>query len=166
MIKIKTILFLFAFFVFCFLGCGQNEKYKNEIIEPKCISTQMPCLINSSIGDFSILFNVEPVFTENPFDIVLISKSKLPIKSISAHMEGKNMFMGKIPLFFEINQVKKESYEKVNPTYYVANTMLGSCSEENMRWIILFEITIENQQGIDVIENFSIEFDSVQTTSS
>lgn len=162
MIKIKTISFLLTFFIFCFFGCGESEKVKISMKEPKCISTQTPCLIKSPSGFFSVLFNIEPVVTENPFDIVLISESKYTIKKVSAYMEGKNMFMGKIPLFFELKSAESETLNKGKRMRYLATTMLGSCSEAKMRWVILFEIIIEKPQGGNVIERFSVEFDSVQ----
>ncbi|XPF95165.1 hypothetical protein ACM9HF_03895 [Colwellia sp. RE-S-Sl-9] len=162
MIKIKTIPFVLVFLVFCFFGCEQNKKAKIEMRELKCISTQTPCLIKSPSGNFSVLFNIEPVVTENPFDIVLISESKYSIQKVSAYMEGKNMFMGKIPLFFELKLAENEPYYQGQKMRYVANTMLGSCSEENMRWIILFEVILDTPQGKNIIERFSVEFDSVQ----
>lgn len=155
MIKISTIKCLGVFFIFFFVGCGQNEKLKTSLIKPKCLTSQSACIIESTYGDFSILFNVDSIITENEFDIVLISHSHHQIKSISAHMEGKNMFMGKIPLFFEPSQGEKT-------TTLIARTMLGSCSEENMRWVILFIVNKIKKNGEIVNERFSVEFDSVR----
>lgn len=38
--------------------------------------------------------------------------------------------------------------------------MLGSCSEENMRWVILFTVDKIKKNGEVVNEQFSVEFDS------
>ena len=143
------------FFLFIFAGCEQNEQATSPLIEPKCLSSQSACLITSTYGDFSILFNVDSIFTENEFDIVLVSHSHHQIKSISAHIEGKNMFMGKIPLFF-----KPDNNETT--IKYITKTMLGSCSEENMRWVIFFTIDKIKENGKVVNEQFSVEFDSVR----
>lgn len=151
--KISTIKCLALFFIFFFVGCGQNEKQKVSFIKPKCLTSQSACIIKSTYGDFSVLFNVDSVITENEFDIVLISHSHHQIKSISAHIEGKNMFMGKIPLFFE-------PYQYEQTTQLIARTMLGSCSEENMRWVILFTVDKIKKNGEVVNEQFSVEFDS------
>ena len=143
------------FFLFIFAGCEQNEQAIPPFIEPKCLSSQSACLITSTYGDFSILFNVDSVFTENEFDIVLVSHSHHQIKSISAHIEGKNMFMGKIPLYFKLDKNDKT-------IKYITKTMLGSCSEENMRWVIFFTIDKIKENGKVVNEQFSVEFDSVR----
>lgn len=167
-------LLLWAFLA---LGCEQRKE-ESSTIEPKCISSQSACVIKSVSGDFSILFNRESIITENPFEITLISDSKYIIKNISAHIEGKNMFMGKIPLFFEylpnenkkqesnISRVNVEQSELIESNdinqnkMYVANTMLGSCSEEHMRWIIYFTVSLTTTQGKIKTENFNIEFNS------
>ena len=40
--------------------------------------------------------------------------------------------------------------------------MLGSCSEEKMRWVIYFKITLEDPNGESLIEHFTVEFDSLR----
>jgi hypothetical protein len=166
-------------FAFISLGCEQQKEEQTPIIEPKCISNQSACVIKLVSGEFSILFNRDPIITETGFDIFLISKSKHVIKNISAHMEGKNMYMGKIPLFFEPSsnhknqefngfKVNDEEVELTDPHLilrnksYIANTMLGSCSEENMRWVIYLTLSLVTIQGEEVIERFSVEFNSIR----
>ena len=155
MIKINTVKYLSVFFLFILTGCEQNKKSTPPLIEPKCLTSQSACKIKSTDGDFSILFNVDSIFTENEFEIVLVSHGHHQIKSISAHIEGKNMFMGKIPLFF-----KPEKNEKT--IKYITKTMLGSCNEENMRWVIFFTINKIKESGEVVDEKFLVEFDSVR----
>lgn len=181
MFKIKTVLSFVTLMVFAFigLGCEPQRQEKSSIIEPKCISNQSACVIKSVSGEFSILFNRDPIITETGFDIFLISKSKHVIKNISAHMEGKNMYMGKIPLFFETASNPKnkelngsnnndleveliESDSTLQNKTYIANTMLGSCSEKNMRWIIYITLSLTTAQGEEIQERFNVEFDSVR----
>lgn len=155
---------LMSLLIFC-LGCEQNEDLHKNIIEPKCINNQSICEKSVMSGDFSILFNVEPVITETPFDISFVYNGKYRIKNITAHMEGKNMFMGKVPLFFEHQKNKHNAAPNdhdVDNVTHRANTMLGSCSEEQMRWIIFFKVTLENFKKELVLEEFTVEFDSVR----
>jgi len=178
--KIKPVLYLLMLLLtaLAVLSCEQQKQDHASTITPKCISSQNTCVINLRSGEFSILFNKDPVITDTPFDIFLVSDGRSIIKNISAHMEGKNMFMGKIPLFFDylsdenknqelndfkVNVPESESIES-NAVFrketYIANTMLGSCSEENMRWIIYFTISLETTLGEMKTENFNIEFNS------
>ena len=221
MFKIRAVHSSLVFILCLCLGCEQSKEVKEKPIEPKCISSQSDCFIKLASGEFAVLFNFDPVITETPFDISLISHTQHTIKNISAHMEGKNMFMGKVPLFFEANSDHELTTSvigetKVNPQkskllksnlvesssmetdleelnshdanstafsstdfeasaievsdtqapikkiHYVANTMLGSCSEENMRWIIYFKVSLENTQGKPLTEHFTVEFDSLR----
>jgi hypothetical protein len=75
--------------------------------------------------------------------------------SVVGYMEGKTMFMGKIPLFFN-KEVKK------NSAYFLAQTMLGSCSEDKMIWRLW--LTIENKVASKskVPTTFFIDFHSTR----
>ncbi|MEM5554206.1 hypothetical protein WNY51_04830 [Pseudocolwellia sp. AS88] len=158
MFKIIAVYSTLVFILCLCLGCEKSKEIKEKVIEPKCISSQSNCFIKSASGDFSLLFNQEPVITETPFNISLISQTKNTIKNISAHMEGKNMFMGKVPLFFQQALVNTKEQKQ----HYIADTMLGSCSEEKMRWVIYFKITLEDPNGESLIEHFTVEFDSLR----
>ncbi len=140
-----------VFVVFILLGCEKRELVTTHYINPQCITTQSHCEINTSNGVFKVLFNVDPVITENEFDISLKLESALKIKNVSAYMEGKKMFMGKIPLFFQPTSEKN---------MYLTQAILGSCSDDKMRWVINFIVSIEQADKTLVDESFSIEFNS------
>jgi hypothetical protein len=104
------------------------------------------------------------VLTELPFNIrVEFKKDQLlndKIRSensytIVGYMEGKTMFMGKIPLLFT-------DKAKNTPPYFIAQTMLGSCSEDNMTWRLW--LTIENKVASksNGSTTFFIDFDSTR----
>jgi len=154
LIKIKTIKGFLFLLLFWLQGCEQAQSIKPTIISPTCLASQSHCKITSAHGDFSVLFNVEKVITENEFDIVLVSHEH-KIKNVSAHIEGKNMFMGKIPLFFEDD-------DNSNHLTLTAKTMLGSCSEANMRWIIWFDVTMSSESNEQLQARFFVEFNSVR----
>lgn len=165
MLKFRTVKCLLISLLIVCLGCEQNVDLDKKNIEPKCLTNQSVCEKSVMSGDFSILFNTDPVITETPFNISLVYRGKYRLKNISAHMEGKNMFMGKIPLFFEpqiTKQITQPNEQGLGQVLYVANTMLGSCSEESMRWTIFFNVTLENSESEQVTEKIIVDFDSVK----
>jgi hypothetical protein len=124
---------------------------------PQCINSQSQCDINTDFAHFSVKFSQyqlsDNIKTELPFTIEL---TKLPrinsrnkseqttlqvtvpktehiteqgpeksITKISAHIEGKDMFMGKVPVFFQPTEKNDR---------YLAQGLLGSCSDEQMIW--------------------------------
>lgn len=127
---LKT-LFVMMFFSLL-LGCSKPSKV--SYISPICIEGQSVCKMNSKFGDFSILFNVKRPVAETQFEISL-TFSQDPNITISSYIEGKDMYMGKIPLFFE----------KQQSTQYLANVLFGSCGREIMTWRLW--LTLEDNAG-------------------
>ena len=92
--------------------------------------------------------------TEVPFSIRLSSSTIGSINNISGFLEGKDMFMGKVPVFFELDS---------NGEYFVAETLLGSCSEEKMIWRLWLTINgRQEQQNLDFEQTFFIDFESTR----
>ena len=147
------------------MGCSQDRNEPELIIPFQCIDDQSTCKVLTKFGTILVKFNVKKILTELPFSIRLefkkdhlLSDNTRPqyLNSVNGYMEGKTMFMGKIPLFFN-NQLEGN---EDNP--FIAETMLGSCSEDRMTWRIW--ITLEM---IDVNNNkdqttFFIDVDSTR----
>jgi len=113
-------------------GCMPIEK-QNPFIDPHCLLSQSQCQVTLALGTFDILFNVHTVVPEQEFKIIVKSKSPNKNLEIKGFLEGKDMYMGKIPLLFTQNQ----------PQIFSASTMLGSCSEKEMiwrMWLIIVDI--------------------------
>jgi hypothetical protein len=159
----KSVIIIFLLNV-C-LGCSQDKNEPERVVPFQCISDQSRCEVITKFGTVLVKFNVEKVLTELPFQIQLEFKKDSFLddnphpqnfNSVVGHMEGKTMFMGKIPLFFNNRLEGNED----NP--FIAETMLGSCSEDRMTWRIW--ITLEM---IDVNNNkdqttFFIDVDSTR----
>lgn len=63
--------------------------------------------------------NIEGVNTKS-------NKAKIAnISKVSAYLEGRDMFMGKVPVFFD---------KKDDSTIYLAEGLLASCTEDQMVW--------------------------------
>lgn len=124
------------------------KKDENVFVEPHCLSSQSQCHFQNTLGSFDILFNVNSVMTEQEFTISVRSDLTLKNISVTGFIEGRDMYMGKIPLFFDNSQ----------PQTLISTVMLGSCSEENMVWRMWLIMTDIN--NVDIKEKFFIDFNS------
>jgi len=157
MIKI----FITTLFIFNLLACNpiqQASQKKNTPTQSSftCLASQSRCEIPTDHGIFTIMFSGElaqgKVKTELPLSIQLIFDGKeagAQLKNVSSYLEGKTMFMGKIPIFFQLNK------NKIN----IAETLLASCSEEVMTWRLWFTADII-QASKATQQTFFIDFDS------
>jgi hypothetical protein len=144
-------------------GCDIPNNQKEVNMPFQCINSQSVCEVNTQLGTFLVKFNAEKVLTESPFKILVEFKNKgsnnkeissRSLFKVAGFMEGKTMFMGKVPLFFTESGSSSHNY--------TAETMLGSCSEELMTWRLW--LTIE-KQGINSNTeqtSFFIDFNSTR----
>lgn len=159
MIKIVVIIL----FIFTLLACHPiqqaSQKKNTQLKSPfMCLASQSRCEVITDFGAFTIQFSGQidagKIKTELPFEIQLILNAKVKdstLKSVSSYLEGKTMFMGKIPVFFQMSEQRKNSI--------IAESLLASCSEEVMVWRLWFTVEIEQADQI-IKENFFIDFDS------
>jgi hypothetical protein len=159
MIKIAIIIL----FIFTILACNPiQQASQNKEAQPKspflCLASQSRCEVSTDSGVFIIEFsgqiNGGKIKTELPFEIKLTLKTKMKdstLKNVSSYLEGKTMFMGKIPVFFQMGEQRKNSI--------IAESLLVSCSEEVMVWRLWFTVDIEQADQI-IKQDFFIDFDS------
>jgi hypothetical protein len=145
-------------------GCKPATVQKHDIsqkISPShCIESQSQCEINTKLANFSLKFSQlqlsGKIKTELPFIIELsgspVIDSKvseiqtLGITNVSAYLEGRDMFMGQVPVFFE----------KVDESnVFQAQSLLANCTEEQMVWRLW--VTVESEEGT---QNFFVDFTS------
>jgi hypothetical protein len=137
------------FFILMGLLQGCLPKKQHVIYtEPHCLTSQSQCYITLEQARFEILFNVDTVTPEQAFEIIVKGHSPEDNFLIKGYLEGKDMYMGKIPLFFEED-------EQGN---FVASTMLGSCSEKQMIWRLW--LSISNQDKPNKAQQVFIDFTS------
>lgn len=137
---------------------------RDHLAKPQCISDQSDCLRITKVGNFSLLFDVKTIKTEVPFSLYIQYQGKLQLQSIAAYMEGKNMFMGKIPLFFKpaaltLNNSQNTANNKSRT--FSAETMVVACSEPDMQWRVWVTAKLfdKNRQKT-VSQQFFIDFNS------
>ena len=136
---------------FMLISCGDIKQINSQDIPPQCIAGQSSCSIITTFGLLKIKFNVESVVPEQPFIVVAeLMNSKLHSKEnkykITGYLEGKNMYMGKIPLFFSVFKAQK----KTSDEEFRADVLLGSCSEHKMvwrMWLIISDDKGNNETG-------------------
>ncbi|MGL1956760.1 MAG: hypothetical protein OCD00_05525 [Colwellia sp.] len=134
-------------------------------LNPQCLVSQSECTVTTPVGQFTVKFSVKPehgkVLAEIPFYIVFDAKNNtVAINELSGYLEGVDMFMGKVPVFFTQDEENK---------YFIAETLLGSCSEDIMTWRLWLTVTTHStQESLEVkfekkaqqSQTFFIDFDS------
>lgn len=104
-----------------------------------CNFQQSPC--STIIEDLQITLSAgtEVIKAESEINFELLVKSEKPVIITSAWLEGKDMFMGKIPLFFTPNKITQTN------TLVSAQTMIGACTEESMVWVMNVALEVEGE---------------------
>lgn len=92
------------------------------------------CLVVSNGNEIFLSSNNKIIKTETENLFLLKADNIDSFKINSAKLEGKDMYMGVIPVFFT----------KVDG-YYQANAMLGACMHDKMIWQMTINATINNQ---------------------
>ena len=158
---IKTVVVIL--FIFNLFACNPiQQASQKKSTQPQspftCLDSQSSCAVSTDFGTFIIEFSGQvdmgKVKTELPFQIKLIFDGvdeNFQLKNVSSYLEGKSMFMGKIPVFFQMTE------ESSNTT--TAQTLLASCSDEVMTWRLWFIVELEQADQI-MKQNFFIDFDS------
>jgi hypothetical protein len=164
---------IFVSFILLTSGCkpvvdkiNANSDY---LLIMQCIDSQSRCEVSTEFANFSLKFSqqqlLDKIKTELPFFIELslfeknseqnveLSNEETAAKStqksitkVSAYLEGKDMFMGKVPVFF-----KRETDDGT----YLAESLLASCSEEQMVWRLWITVEMAEKK-----QTFFIDFTS------
>ncbi|GAA6173707.1 hypothetical protein NBRC116592_33770 [Colwellia sp. KU-HH00111] len=158
---IKFTVVLLCALLICACEPVEQAHIKKNLDEPPsfiCLSSQNECELSFVYGDFTLHFSGQVdhgrIKTELPFSIALSfvpSEASVQIKRISSYLEGVDMFMGKIPIFFE----QKKTVEN----HWIAHSLLASCSEEIMTWRLWVQVEIVKNGQVEQ-QQFFIDFDS------
>lgn len=129
-----------SIFFLCLYGCfEQKDKLvtaEQFFTDFSCINTNNNCEIEIKNLSFTVLFNVEKIRPEQEFIIAINKKNELPINKVSGYIEGRNMYMGKIPVVFEETS-----------TQFIAKVTVGACSEPNMQWRLWLNFDAKQAYG-------------------
>jgi hypothetical protein len=165
-------------------------KPEKTLLHTKCIASQSRCEVTTEKSQYSVRFLQENLLDtikgETPFTIEIIPLILLPTKinepidlatrsiknstitKISGYLEGRDMFMGKVPVFFtttstpsptiaqaSIGQATELASPSLKNFVYLAETQLANCMAEQMVWRLW--ITVERAEDT---ENFFVDFTS------
>jgi hypothetical protein len=151
--KLSVIGFLFLISA-CKPVSEQDSTKRANALVAQCIESQNQCEISTELGNFSIKFSQhqlsEKIKTELPFFIELTQlpqqETMQSITKATAYLEGRDMFMGKVPIFFEPESKKNT---------YLAESLLANCSEEQMVWRLWITVALEEKS-----KTFFVDFTS------
>lgn len=134
-------LFLMLFFVLT--GCDNaNQKDQKALLKTNC-DTNQRCIYNTGVKVWLSDKNIPP---ETPFSIYLDLPAHLKIDN--AKLESITMYMGFIPQKFT-----KEA------TIYKSDTMVGICSEKNMLWQLVLNLSnVQTGEQITHFYNFYVTY--------
>ncbi|WP_377109580.1 hypothetical protein [Pseudoalteromonas sp. R86517] len=134
-------LFLMLFFVLT--GCDNaNQKDQKALLKANC-DTNQRCIYNTGVKVWLSDKNITP---ETPFSIYLDLPAHLKIDN--AKLESITMYMGFIPQKFT-----KEA------TIYKSDTMVGICSEKNMLWQLVLNLSnVQTGEQITHFYNFYVTY--------
>jgi hypothetical protein len=76
-----------------------------------CIIGQSKCEFALTNAKAKVLFDVEKIIAEQPFNMIVKYQGQEKLKSITGYLEGVDMYMGKIPLFFDLQAITHNGNE-------------------------------------------------------
>lgn len=134
---------LFLMLLFVLTGCDNaNQKDQKALLKTNC-DTNQRCIYNTGVKVWLSDKNITP---ETPFSIYLDLPEHLKIDN--AKLESITMYMGFIPQKFT-----KEA------TIYKSDTMVGICSEKNMLWQLVLNLSnVQTGEQITHFYNFYVTY--------
>ncbi|SEL92454.1 hypothetical protein SAMN05216262_13413 [Colwellia chukchiensis] len=143
-----------------------SQSNKSNAKTWQCLTTQSHCQFDLGVGHIELLFDVNKIVAEQASRMMIKYQGPEKISHISGYLEGVDMYMGKVPLFFEqqlataarsqslINHDTDTSTEstkgvtsQVTQTQsFQADILVGSCAAEQMTWRIWLTFTTSEQK--------------------
>ena len=180
---LKRIFVTLSLFVLCSCKPPIESKKIVPLNNFQCITSQSDCVIKSELVNVAIEFSQQqqPVHKTNkagevinnikaeiPFSILLTLSSKLESKAIkvNAYLEGRDMFMGQVPLFFNQIDLITEKSEKSHinnsteheKARYQAESLLANCTEETMVWRLWVTVEYTDETNGQQNQKLFIDF--------
>ena len=152
MVKKQTVFYTLKMLIIsAVLGCSPTQENSFLLSEPSCIEGQSQCKILTSLGEITIAFDQAYLVAEQAFNIY-VSTSNDNLIVDSGYMEGEDMFMGKIPLFFQLDTPTDKVPRSENTTstarVFSAQGFFGSCSEDKMQWRVFLSLRGGSARGV------------------
>lgn len=125
------------FIVVTTTGC-EPEPQSNAVLSPVdtslCQFVQGACVKTLSQSTLSMFLSPENAPSETPLTIDIYSDT--PLNAVTVRLEGRDMFMGLIPV--KMHQIDKKHYQ--------GTLVFGSCSSGYMVWRTFVQATTDSQE--------------------
>lgn len=124
-------------------ACGENElkSVQTASLDPSlCAFSRGECV--KQVGGATLRFSLSPAFAPSEKPIEITMSSTMPIDKVNMRLEGRDMFMGVIPV----------NISKVDENTYLGKFIYGSCSSGYMVWRGFVNVTIEGEQHSVIID--------------
>ena len=155
--RILSVIIALLLSVLLFACSPDNQSNLNTDIASakiaQCIVGQSKCEFALTNAEAKVLFDVENIIAEQPFNMIIKYQGQEKLKSINGYLEGVDMYMGKIPLFFDLQAMTNNGNEVVQKEnqlpsqelsqVFQTEVLIGSCSSAQMKWRIWLTFTTE-----------------------
>lgn len=122
-------------------GNQKNSASSKSVSEMQCMAQQTPCQFDVEGGRIDVLFDVSKVVAEQAFNMSVRYTGNKTINTVNGYMEGVEMYMGKIPLFFESTATSPSLDNTIKTQVFQGEVLVGSCSAKTMTWKIWLSLT-------------------------
>lgn len=132
----QTLLLCIIGLIFNLCACNDSSEQitdKKKLDPSLCIFSQGECI--KQVAGIELKITLSPVDapSEKPLELKLLSSSA--ISDVRIRLEGRDMFMGVIPV--NIHKLTEKAYE--------GRTIYGSCSSGHMVWRGFIDFTLNGQ---------------------
>lgn len=132
LIKLSLVIALLAMVLLIALWLQENQK-ETALDDSDCRLENSACSVQLEGGNLEVEILSRPIPLEEQvtIDFQLPSGAEL----LKAHIEGINMYMGRIPVLLE----------RLDAQTVRGQTFLGSCSEPSMKWRLILVLQVPSQ---------------------
>jgi hypothetical protein len=127
---------IFNFFLMFLTACDRPRTQKQQdlpIDETLCEFSLGECY--QEVAGLQVGLLIDPVDTPSEKPLIVTLKSSQAITNVSMRIEGRDMFMGVIPVL--LSQIKNTSYQ--------GSLIFGSCSSNYMVWRVFVSFDYQQQ---------------------
>lgn len=144
--------------VVALLSSKNTEKQFHNALLNSCDFATSKCKTTLDFGKVELITKPQLITPESEISFSLNFTQSKVVAIKSAWLEGKNMFMGKIPLFFKkisapnaANNTRLDNLESttaVASVLFRADTMIGACTEDQMIWQMVVVVEIDGVEQL------------------
>ncbi|WP_076536701.1 hypothetical protein [Shewanella sp. UCD-KL21] len=138
--RFLTKLLVGCFFIVYLGGCNPQSNTKTvttDVIDSSlCQFQQGECKLNVNGVELGLMIN--PVFTPSEKPLSIDLHFSIPVTDVKMRIEGRDMFMGVIP-------VNLTAEKNSNNSHFKGSAIYGSCSSNYMVWRALINYVVDGE---------------------